>query len=119
MKNIIEEDPHHQVNNGVRLDLLERSKDSVRITELGKQYCKSPQPNKLEILRKQVMNIKIIEVCIKRLRYKKKLDKDEIGEILQNITKKNYSKLSSEKLSSQILGWIVYLEFGEKKKMEV
>lgn len=116
LKGIIDKDPHHQVNNGIRLELLEKKEGMVFITELGKKYKESDHEKRIEILRDKIFNIRILELCIKRLRSKKHLKRNRIGEIWKGLTGKEYSPKTLSRNIQLIVNWIIELDYAEKLK---
>lgn len=116
LKKIIDRDPHHQVNNGIRLGLLVKKDNMVFITELGKKYKENNYEKRIEILREQAFNIRILELCIKRLRVKKELRRTRIGEIWGELTGKEYSQETLNRNISLVVKWMVELGYGEKSK---
>jgi len=116
LKQIIDKDPHHQVNNGMRLGLIEKENSKVFLTELGKKYEESDNDARLAILREKVFDIKIFDICIKRLRAKKHLKRKKIGEIWEESKDRKYKKKSLNENIRLIVKWLVELGYAEKLK---
>lgn len=114
LKQIIEKDPHHQVNNGIRLGLIEKENSKVSLTELGKKYEENDNNVRLAILREKVFDIKILDICIKRLRAKKHLKRKKIGEIWEEIRDKKYKEDSLNENIRLIVKWLIELNYAEK-----
>lgn len=116
LKQIVDRDPHHQVNNGMRLGLIERKGSRVFLTELGKKYEENDDNARLTILREKVFDIRIFEICIKRLRAKKHLKREKIGEIWKELKERKYRKKSLNENIRLIVKWLVELNYAEKLK---
>jgi hypothetical protein len=116
LKQIIDKDPHHQVNNGIRLGLIEKENSKAYLTEVGKKYEESDNNARLTILREKVLDIKIFNICIKRLRAKKHLKKEKIGEIWEEIKERKYKKKSLNENIRLTIKWLVELNYAEKLK---
>lgn len=116
VKLFIEKDPHHEVNNGIRLGLVEKEKDLVKLTKLGREYLDSFEEKKGEILREQSRKIKIIDICVTKLELKGSLGRKEIGDAWENLMNREYTEKTQFKHIEIIINWITALKFAEKLK---
>ncbi|MCK4432366.1 MAG: AAA-associated domain-containing protein [Methanomicrobia archaeon] len=116
LKLIIEKDPHHEVNNGIRFGLFVREKGKIKFTELGRKYVKNSKEERIRVLREQSKNIKILDICKKRLRTKGKLTVKDIENIWSRITNKEYTPKSTIANVRIVKSWLVSLGFAETVK---
>jgi len=116
MKLSVDKDPHHQVSNAIRLGLLKKEKDTVELTDLGKEYVSSNEIKKKEILKKNIVKIKIFDVLITRLQLKGQLTKREIAGRLKSITERDYTEKSLGALVTILIKWLIDLDFAVKEK---
>jgi len=100
----------------MRLGLIEKENSKVFLTELGKKYEENDNNARLAILREKVFDIKIFDICIKRLRAKKHLKKEKIGEIWEELKERKYKEKSLNENIRLIVKWLVELNYAEKLK---
>jgi len=116
IKLFVDKDPHHQVNNAIRFDLLKKEKGIVELTDLGKEYISSDEIKKKEILKKNITKIKIFDILIIRLQLKGKLTKEQIANSLKSLTNRVYKDRSLSVLVNVLIKWLLDLEFATKEK---
>lgn len=116
MSLLVDRDPHHQVNNAIRLGLLKKEGQIVKLTDLGNKYVSSNDGEKKEILKNNIVKIKIFDVLITKLQLKGKLTRKQIADILKSITEKEYTEGSLRAIVNVLGKWLVDLNFAFKEK---
>lgn len=116
LKLIIEKDPHHEVNNGIRFGLFVRENGKIKFTELGRKYVKSSKEERIRTLREQSKNIRVLDICKKRLRTKGELTDEGIKNIWSRITNREYTPQSINANVRVVKSWLVNLGFAEREK---
>lgn len=106
-----DKDPHHQVNNAIRLDLIEKKEDILTLTELGRKYVSANEKEKKEILRIQIENIEIFDFLLRRLRFKKEISEEELFDIMGAIRGEKYAQRTSIAMGKLIVKWLKELDF--------
>jgi hypothetical protein len=113
---IIGKDPHHEINNGIRLGFLEREKNIIRLTEIGKAYIKSEKDDRAAILRDRARKIRIVDVCVLKLELNGRLTEKEIINIWKNITGRDYTEKTQSKQAEITINWLINLGFAGRAK---
>ena len=116
IKLLIDKDPHHQVNNAIRLGLLKRQRGIIKLTELGKKYVLSNKEEKKEILRENISKIKIFDILNRKLDLKNELTREEVADLIETITGKEYATSSLNALTNMVIKWSVDLDLVKKTK---
>lgn len=108
-------DPHHQVNNGIRLGLIEKQNTTIFLTQEGKDFCKLDNEKQSEWIKNNLDRIKILKYACDSLKMNNKIKIKDIGKIIEQTKNVEYSEKSLNALINTTINWLTESKYAYKK----